>query len=259
MRIARRAIWDAYVIYLEGKGFDIDTLRSGRPDNDRVICRAVDAARVIAAVEGLPAHLKAWCYWCYSPMGDTNQGWQKRVATQKQARDCRAKADQLAEEAAGLPARIARCKTDQRRAELSAISTDLLLCRAADLEDQANRLERSLRQPDPCAALWNWLDEQIAERAPNKMRKKTILHARDVCRATLYNYRYRINTGQTKPLVGRKGICERFGVPSAHFERDYRPWVKWVVGVCEGLDKEGLAKNLGRFSDKSIKSSSLLA
>ena len=239
---ARQAIFEAYAIHLKSKGFDVDMIRAtGKPDNDRLIWNAKEAGRVIAKVESLPAPVKAWCYWCYSPLGDTNQGWQKRVAIQKQARDCRTQADQLAEEAAGLPARIARCKTDERRAELSAINTDLLLCRAADLEDQANRLERSLHQPDLCAALWNWLDEQIAERAPKKMRKKTILHVRDVCRATLYNYRYRIITGQQKPLVGRKEICEQFGVPMGSFEHSYRKWINWTMDVGNQLDREGLA------------------
>ena len=238
---ARQAIFEAYAIYLKSKGFDINAIRvPGKPDSDRLIWNAKEAGKVIAHVERLPAHLKAWCYLCYSPMGETNQGWEKRVAIQKQAREYRAEADQLAHEATSLPGRISRCKTESRRDELEAIDTDSLLVKAAQLEDQAARLERSLRQPDVCAALWNWLDEQIAARAPAKMREKTILHVRDVCRATIYNYRYMILTGQQKGLVGRKGICERFGVPAAHFERDYRPWVNWVLGVCGGLDREGL-------------------
>ncbi len=214
--------------------------RFSKVDADRSIWDSKDAAKVIAVVEKLPVHLKTWCYWCYSPFGDTNQGWFKRVEAQTRVRDYRAEADSLSDQAAGLPARIDRCKTEERRAELKAIDTDELMTRAAILETQADRLERSLRQPDHCAPFWNWLDTQIAERAPEKIRKKTLLHVRDVCRASVYNYRYQVVTGIQKPLMSRKVVCERFGVPSSHFERDYRHWMKWVYEICDGLDRGSL-------------------
>ncbi|WP_163371060.1 hypothetical protein [Endozoicomonas acroporae] len=214
--------------------------RSTKVDADRLIWDSKDAAKVISVVEKLPAHLKAWCYWCYSPLGNTNQCWFKQVEAQAKVRECRSEADRLSAMAAGLPERITRCKTDTRRAELQAIDTDELMTKAATLEALADRLERSLRQPDHCSPFWNWLDAQIAERAPEKIRTKTLLHVRDVCRASAYNYRYQVVTGIQKPLMSRKVVCERFGVPSGNFERNYRPWISWADVVCDEMDKAAL-------------------
>ena len=214
--------------------------RSSKVDPDRLIADATDAAKVIAIVESLPPHLKTWCYWCYSPLGDGNQDWFKRTEMESKIRRCREEADQLTDMVVSLPARIARCKTDKRRAELEAIDTDRALELSADLEILADRHERQLNCNNPCAALWNWLDEQIAAAAPEKMRKKTALHVRDVCRATFYNYRYQVITGTQKQLLARRDICEKFGVPADSFENTYRPWINWTNDLCDGLDREGL-------------------
>ena len=241
---ARQAIHDAYAIHMRSKGFEPAAAVFARGDRsmdaDRLIWDIKDAGKVIAVVENLPLHLKAWCYWCYSPLGNSNQSWFKQIDSQARVRNCRSEADRLSAMAAGLPDRIARCKTDARRAELQAIDTDELMTQAATLADLADRLERSQRQPDPCAPLWNWLDVQIAERAPEKIRKKTLLHVRDVCRASAYNYRYQIVAGIQKPLMSRKVVCERFGVPYSHFERDYRKWMNWSADLCSELDREAL-------------------
>ncbi|WP_299733878.1 hypothetical protein [uncultured Endozoicomonas sp.] len=214
--------------------------RSSKVDADRLIWDSKDAAKVISVVEGLPVHLKAWCYWCYSPLGDTNQSWLKLVDLQNTVKRYQSEADELSNMAAGLPDRIAKCKTDERRAELEAIDTDELNCRAMKLEAEASRFERSLRQPNHCAPFWNWLDERIVEQAPAKIRKKTLLHVRDVCRASVYNYRHQVVTGIQKPLMSRKVVCEKFDVPSSNFEGSYRPWVSWASVMCDELDKTAL-------------------
>ncbi len=96
------------------------------------------------------------------------------------------------------------------------------------------------------------MDEQIAERAPKKMRKKTILRVHDVCRATLYNYRYRIITGQQKPLVGRKGICEQFGVPMGNVEHSYGKWINWTTTISKKLDQVSLLGILVEKNNKKV-------
>ena len=237
---ARQAIHDAYAIHMLSKGFEVNPLPGGTVDTDRLIWDSKDAGKVIAVVEALPDHLRAWCYWCYSPLGTTNQSWFRQLEVQRKARTCRAEADRLTDQAARLPERITRCKTPKRRAELEAMDTDQMISDAGNLEELADRLERSLRQPDPCAPFWNWLDEQIAQRAPGKIRKKTLWHVRDVCRASAYNYRQQVLTGSQKPLLSRKGICERFGVPVGNFERNYRGWVEWCLHSCDQLDKSSL-------------------
>ena len=239
-RHTRQAIFEAYALHLKSKGFEINDVRvPGKRDADRLIWNAKEAGKVIACVERLPDHLKSWIYFAYTPLGDTNQAWEKRCAVQKQVKKWRNEADRKADEAAGLPARIKKCKTEVRRAELSAINTDKLLVDAAELEKQADNLERSLKF-DYCAPFWNWLDELIAAHAPAKMRKKTVLHVRDVCRATAYNYRHKVVASVNKPLVERKEICDRFGVPVSNFEHTYRRWVGWTLDVCEWLDNESL-------------------
>ncbi len=221
--------------------------RSSRMDVDQLIWDSKDAAKVIAVVEKYPPHLKAWCYWCYSPLGDSNQSWFKRIEVKEKAREYRQEADRLAGIAADLPEIIARCKTTRWRKELEEMDAGQLFSQAANLEALANRLERSLIQPDNCSALWNWLDKQIAEQASAKIREKTLHHIQDVCRASLYNYRYQVVTGLHKALMSRKVLCDKFAVPDSHFERDYRPWVKWSYDVCDQLDRDSL-RNVARFA-----------
>ncbi|WP_067518584.1 hypothetical protein [Endozoicomonas ascidiicola] len=228
--------------------------RSTKMDVDQLIWDSKDAAKVIAVVEKFPAHLKAWCYWCYSPLGDTNQGWFKQIDAEAEIRKCLNKANELSGLASGLPGRIARCKTEVRRAELSAMDTNELMEQAADLEEKAIRLTRvhkqMLQHHSYCAPFWNWLDKRITENAPRKIRQKTLINVHNVCRASVYNYRHQVVTGIQKPLMSRKVVCEMFGVPSTNFEGSYRPWVSWSSIVCDELDKTALpavAKKLELF------------
>ena len=207
-------------------------------DSDRAIFEGVEAGKIIAQVEALPPHLKAWCYWAYTPFGKTNQQWLKEAETLAEVRNLREQADSMTDYAASIPARIERCKTEERRQELQQIDTDALLAEAARMQFIAARLERVVNGPDPSAAWWNWLDEQIAERAPKKMRKQTLLRVKRVCVATCYNYRLKVQPGGAvhPELLGPKGICERFGVPCDNFERDYRQWLKWTYDICDDIE-----------------------
>ena len=70
---ARQAIHDAYAIHLRSKGFDVNqvSFRSGngsqKQNNDYRICDAVEAGKVIAAVEGLEEPFRSWAKWAYGP------------------------------------------------------------------------------------------------------------------------------------------------------------------------------------------------
>ena len=276
---ARQAIHDAYALHLRSKGFEVNQVsavskpdwsaqmariqrmkeqprvaalaefapvghyrgeQSVKLDTDRLIWDSVQAGWVIAAVEVLPPHLKAWCYWCYTPLGKTNQAWLKEAETLAQARHLREQADSMIDYAASIPGRIARCKTEERRSELEGVDTDALVTDAMRQQQIAERLERTVKTPDVAAPWWNWLDEQIVERAPKKIRKKTLQRVRRVCVAACYNYRHRVQPGRDggmKDLLGPKAICERFDVPSQNFERDYRLWLSWTFDLCNSVDR----------------------
>ena len=66
---ARQAIWEAYAIHLTSKGFDVLDLggSTNTASNNALICNAVQAGKVIAVIESLPAHVRAWAVWAYGP------------------------------------------------------------------------------------------------------------------------------------------------------------------------------------------------
>ncbi|WP_299730136.1 bacteriophage antitermination protein Q [uncultured Endozoicomonas sp.] len=70
---ARQAIHDAYAIHLTSKGFDVNPVafrsggKSNKLDNNRLICNAVEAGMVIAAVEKLEEPFRSWAIWAYGP------------------------------------------------------------------------------------------------------------------------------------------------------------------------------------------------
>ena len=70
---ARQAIHDAYAIHLTSKGFEVNPLasRTGshsiKQGNDLLICNAVEAGKIIAAVEKLDEPFRSWAKWVYAP------------------------------------------------------------------------------------------------------------------------------------------------------------------------------------------------
>ncbi len=70
---ARQAIHDAYAIHLTSKGFEVNPLafqagsQSIKLDNNLLICNAVEAGKVIAAVENLDEPFRSWAKWAYGP------------------------------------------------------------------------------------------------------------------------------------------------------------------------------------------------
>lgn len=70
---ARQAIHDAYAIHLTSKGFEANSLafhsgsQSSKLDNNLLICNAVEAGKVIAAVEKLDEPFRSWAKWAYGP------------------------------------------------------------------------------------------------------------------------------------------------------------------------------------------------
>ena len=149
--------------------------------------------------------------------------------------------ERLTELAHTLEDRIKRCKNTKRLNELLALDEDQLLVDAANIEQQANRIENALRLGDRFSAdLWQWLDKLVDETINDKVRVKTRQHIKDVVIATMYNYRVRVYGHGLKPFLSRRDMCERFGVPAGNFERTYRQWVNWVEDVCNELDQGAL-------------------
>ena len=70
---ARQAIHDAYAIHLTSKGFEVNPLASRmgshsiKQENDLLICNAVAAGKIIAAVEKLDEPFRSWAKWVYGP------------------------------------------------------------------------------------------------------------------------------------------------------------------------------------------------
>ena len=70
---ARQAIHDAYAIHLTSKGFEVNPLASRmgshsiKQENDLLICNAVEAGKIIAAVEKLDEPFRSWAKWVYAP------------------------------------------------------------------------------------------------------------------------------------------------------------------------------------------------
>ncbi|WP_163372648.1 bacteriophage antitermination protein Q [Endozoicomonas acroporae] len=70
---ARQAIHDAYAIHLTSRGFEVNPLafragsQSSKLDNNLLICNAVEAGKVIAAVEKLDEPFRSWAKWAYAP------------------------------------------------------------------------------------------------------------------------------------------------------------------------------------------------
>ena len=70
---ARQAIHDAYAIHLRSKGFEINPVSfrsangSQKQNNDQRICNAVEAGKIIAAVESLEEPFRSWAKWAYGP------------------------------------------------------------------------------------------------------------------------------------------------------------------------------------------------
>ena len=89
-----------------------------------------------------------------------------------------------------LEDRIKRCKNTKRLNELLALDEDQLLVDAANIEQQADRIENALLLGDRFSAdLWRWLDGLVDEAINDKVRVKTRQHIKDVVIATVYNYR----------------------------------------------------------------------
>ena len=70
---ARQAIWEAYAIHLTSKGFDVldQVVSTKTASNGSLICNAAQAGKVIAVIERLPEHLRAWAVWAYGPRTKT--------------------------------------------------------------------------------------------------------------------------------------------------------------------------------------------
>ena len=280
---ARQAIHEAYSIHLKSKGFEVkltDALRepdfsgylrkahnakeakreamlasfnpvghyqedrSVKFDTNRLISDSAEAGKIIAAVEKLPVHLKSWCYWCYSPLGQlensSNQSLLNLAGNRQKVAFLRKEQERLTELAHTLEDRIKRCKNTKRLNELLELDEDQLLVDAANAEQQADRIENALRLGDRFSAdLWQWLDKLVDETINDKVRVKTKRHIRDVVIASVYNYRVKIYTQGVKKLLSRRDICDKFGVPVGNFERNYRQWVNWAGGVCNELDRGG--------------------
>ncbi|AMO58132.1 hypothetical protein GZ77_20575 [Endozoicomonas montiporae] len=219
--------------------------RSVKLDANRLISDGAEAGKIIAVVEKLPAHLKSWCYWCYSPLGQlensSNQSLLDFTDDRQKVVALRNEQERLEELAYTLEARIKRCKNIKRLNELLELDEDQLRLKAERLEQQADRIENALRLGDRFSAeLWRWLDELVEDAIDEKVRPKTRRHIKDVVIASVYNYRVRVYGHGLKPFLSRRDMCEKFGVPAENFERDYRWWMNWTTDVCNELDREAL-------------------
>lgn len=227
--------------------------RSVKLDANRLISDSAEAGKIIAAVERLPDHLKSWCYWCYSPLGQldssSNQSLLNLAENRQKVVALRNEQERLADLADTLEARIKRCKNTKRLNELLELDEDKLLVDAARLEQQAGRIENALRLGDRFSVeLWRWLDLLVEEAVNDKVRLKTRRHIKDVVIASFYNYRHKVYSVR-KDFLGPKAICERFEIPYSHFERDYRRWIFWSTEICDYLERISL-RPVSRLVDK---------
>lgn len=234
----QQAIHDAYAIHMRSRGL-VDPALRGSHDSDLTQWRIKEAAKVIACVERLEPHIRAWLIWCYTPLSETNQGWIKRLETQDKIRRCQREADRLALTAAQLPDKIAQCQKARQRAKLENMDTDQLLAKAEQLEQLAGRLKRGLQQPDRESwPLWDWLDTKIAERAPKRMQTRNVLIASSVCSIAFYNYRALLS--HNKVALKRRDIISKLGINAEAYEKTFRPWTEWAYDTAHQVNESGL-------------------
>ncbi|MBU2713927.1 bacteriophage antitermination protein Q [Zooshikella harenae] len=218
---------------------------SAKTNVNDVICRQVEAGKVIAAVESLPGVQKSWVKWCYAPTlnDDVMQlvSIKERVkATKKEVKSLTRQSSRECKQGAKYK-HINRCIAEGAYKKAKQLNTKAK-SKSDELEQLMSRYHNTLDNlgvPDVIMQYFYWHILVELNRQPTRKKPEQVVNRiKGLVPYWVTNYKHYINTQQW--LFKDVDLYKVVGGDKRNYRATYKSWQLLVHDLCSDLDESAL-------------------